>query len=491
MMGRRADLILANRAYLDHGAPPGDGPQAVAAAGGLLAAVRAAIAPWDGHEGTAWIGAGRGAFDHHFTDANGCELIETPTGPLNHRRLSFDATAWRGHYAESANRFTWPLFHLVRVPLHERVRYYPRPVTPSPAAWAAHVGVNRRFAEAALTAGAGRSCWVQDYQLALVPRLLRQLGYGGRIGFFLHTPFPGLGLARAALDEAGFSRFRELLHGMLGADVIGFQTSADRDRFMEAATVEAGAAERGDVLEVDGRQVIAGAYPVGIDPAEVERAGAAARLPAAVASAAAGNLPIVAGLERCDFTKGIPERLGSVERAFAAGHEFAYAGIAAPTRAGVGSYDSLDGAITAAASQASAAAAALGVPFAQLKQSLSWDEVVALQRQARVIFTSSLADGMNLVPLQAAIAQAHQPASERAVLLAGRDAGVAQVYRGFEDDGLHTVDPLDPDSMMGALTRALRRELAPASDRLIAAIRANDARHWAERFLTDLEVHPC
>src|SRR5688572_25131409 len=144
-MEPRAGLILANRAYCDHELPPGDEDQAPDGKGGLLAAVRPAIVPWDGEDGTLWIGAGRGASDHLYTDERGFEIIETARGPLWHRRLYFTDETWHGHYADAANGFLWPLVHLVREPLPDLCEYYPAPVTPSDEAWDAHRAVNRAF----------------------------------------------------------------------------------------------------------------------------------------------------------------------------------------------------------------------------------------------------------------------------------------------------------------------------------------------------------
>ena len=98
---------------------------------------------------------------------------------------------------------------------------------------------------------------------------------------------------------------------------------------------------------------------------------------------------------------------------------------------------------------------------------------------------------MNLVPLQAAIAQSLRPAAERAVIVTGKGAGVASAFAGFEQDGLVTVDPLDPAAMDATLRAAVTGELPRVSDRLIAAVRSRDARAWATRFLNDLEEARC
>jgi trehalose-6-phosphate synthase len=489
-MEPRAGLILANRAYCDHELPPGEESQPPDPQGGLLAAVRPAVVPWDGMDGTLWIGAGRGACDRAHTDERGFEVIETARGPLWHRRLYFDDETWRGHYAEAANGFLWPLMHLVTQPLPDLCAYYPAPESPSKDAWARHREVNHAFAAAALESDAP-NCWVHDYQLGLVPKMLREGGYSAPIGFFLHTPFADLDVAGRYLDERSRAYLREFVAGVLGADLVGVQSEADAERLRRAA-VELGVArpDRNN-LRVGDRRVCVGAYPVGIDPEDVLQATRGTGRPARITAIREQGLPVVLGLERADFTKGIPERLAAVEALFGQGGRFAYMGLASPTREGVPGYETLGPVIANAAARCDAAAREAGGWFHYAEEAIPWNEVVALQREADVVFTSSLADGLNLVPLQAAIAQSERPRTARGVIIAGRDAGVSQAFAGFEKDGLVPVDPLDKEAMAAALGAALRGEPGRISDRLIAAVHANDARRWATSFLADLEERRC
>jgi trehalose-6-phosphate synthase len=486
-MAARADLILVNRAFMDHEAPRWADSPTEAGNGGLLAAVRPVIQPWDGERGTTWIGAGRGRFDREWTDERGFELIDTARGPLKHRRLYFSNATWQAHYGEVANSFFWPLLHLVREPLPERTGYYPRPVPPAPDDWNAYRTVNLAFATAALDDTSAETCWVHDYQLALAPEMLRRRGFGGRIGFFLHTPFPDHELAARYLDEAGAAAFAEFVLGILGADLVGLQTERDVARLGRAAALCGATLEPGG-LRLGSRLVRLGAYPVGIDIEDVLAVARGAPTPSRVTTTREAGLPLVVGLERADFTKGIPERLAAVAAVMRAGRPFAYLGIAAPTREGVRAYEGLDGAIQRVATQAREAALAVGGWFSQVHAVVGWRDVVALQRDADVVFTSSLADGLNLVPLQAAIAQSERPATERAVVITGRDAGVASAFAGFEEDGLVPVDPLDPRAMEHVLVEALEGRPGRVSDRFVDEVRRRDAIAWATRFLTDLEA---
>lgn len=487
-MGVSADLIVANRAYLDHHTPPGGGAEPPTAAGGLLEAVRPTIQAWDGEQGTTWIGVGRGPFDREWVDAQGYELIDTPHGPLRHRRLFVPPDIWDGHYRSAANAFLWPLLHQVRIPLPRVTSYFPEPLIPSNSAWEAHRTVNHAFAAAVVEERAARTAWVHDYQLGLAPSLIRRRGFQGRIGFFLHTPFPALSIARELLGERGMAYLREFVEGILGADLAGFQTSGDLARFSSASIELCGAAPADGGVVVAGRFVRLGVYPVGIDTEALVHVAHEAELPGAVAAMLDAGLPLVAGLERADYTKGIPERLRAVTRAIEGGARFAYAGIASPTRQGVAAYDRLEAEIAQAAAAAEAAARNNRLPFLHRQEALPWRQVVGILRRADVVFTSSLADGMNLVPLQAVMAQSLRPAADRGVVLAGRDAGVASAFAGFQRDGLVPVDPLDGDAMVAALEAALRGEPGRISQRLIDAVRGRDARHWGARFLEDLHA---
>ena len=470
------DLILANRPAVSDGG----------AAGGLVEAVRPVAVPWDGASGTTWIGGAplasgesAGASDAAF------ELVETGAGLLRQRRLRFDAATWRGHYAETANAFLWPLLHLSHEPLPDRCPWFPAPAPPTDAAWRAWRAVNAAFADAALAAG-GECCWVQDYQLGLVPALLRAGGFGGRTGFFLHTPFPNLATADPFLPPPARARFAEWLAGLLGADLAGVQTEGDAARLREAAERLLGARAEGDGLRLRGRLVRVAAFPAGIDAAAL--AAEAANAPAPPAELRGdGSLPLVVGLERADYTKGVPERLAALRRALAEGARFAWAGFSAPTREAVPAYAALRAECERLAADCERLARARGLPFRQEARALPRDTMLGLLRDADVVFTSSLADGMNLVPLQAAIAQSVRPGAERGVALAGRHAGVCAAWADFAADGIAPVDPLDEQAAAVALREALAGRPARMSDRLAAAVRERDAHAWGRAFLAALE----
>jgi trehalose-6-phosphate synthase len=444
------------------------------------------VVPHRGATGTTWIAVGRGRYDRHWSDPEGVELIATGDGQLRQRRLFVDDATWAGHYAETANRFFWPLLHFVRSDLAAATGYFPAPQTPSEAAWASYERVNATFAAAALRERA-KTAWVHDYQLGLVPRLLREGGFGGRIGVFLHTPLPRADVALPLLDAAGVERLRQWLAGMLGADLVGVQTRGDaaRLRLLVAALLDCEHDASG--FTVRGRRVRTGVFPVGVDAVEIEREAETAPVPPAALELRARGLPLVVGLERLDLTKGIPERLAAVATAFERGERFAYFGVTAPHRPGVGGYERLDTAVDAASARAEDAAARAGGAAVLCREALAWPDVLGLLRAADVVFTSSLADGMNLVPLQAVAAQASLPEAARAVVISGRDTGTAAIFGGTGADGLVVVDPFDSEAMVGALRGAIRGEPGRISASLVEAVRRRDVYAWARSFRETLE----
>jgi trehalose-6-phosphate synthase len=325
---------------------------------------------------------------------------------------------------------------------------------------------------------------VHDYQLGLVPGQLRAKGYGGRIGFFLHTPFPDVALAERVADGGAIDFIREWLGGVLGADLVGLQSPADVDRFRRALDWLGLRSSKGQTV-VHGRTIRFGAYPVGFDTEDIDRVARAAPVFDALALLRA-DAPVVVGLEREDYTKGIPERLHAMTALWEAGVRFHYLGLASPTREGVPGYERFRSALQAAVAIATQAAERAGCTCIQEPRALTWPEVVALLRDAQVVCTSSLADGMNLVPMQAAIAQGVRPRGERGVITTGRDAGAAAVYAHCEDDGLIAVDPFDTPAFAKALRQALEGRPGRVSDGLIERVRAGDARRWGSSFLGDL-----
>jgi trehalose 6-phosphate synthase len=405
--------------------------------------------------------------------------------------LFFSGSIWNDFYASVANGFLWPLLHFVRHDLTAVTGYYPAPGLLRASEWTAFRAVNRAFAAAGAEIAGVRHAWIHDYQLGLVPRYLRESGFEAPIGFFLHTPFPNGRIVAPVLSTEGARRFREWCEGVLGADLVGFQTNEDAERFRDVVA-PFGAVRDGEHLSWNGRRVRIGVHPVGIDEAPVRAAlESVVADPLAIHRDRIGELPIVVGLERADYTKGIPERHRAIARAFMGGQRFAYFGVSAPTRRGVAGYSSLSRQVEEATEEASAAAKVAGVLFEYRLEAIGWAEVVGLLAAADVVFTSSLADGMNLVPLQAVLAQSGKPVQLRGTILAGRDAGVSSTYSQFSGAGLTAIEPTDIPGSAVALSHAISGRAGRISDEFVAEARALSAHHWAERFMAELEETQC
>ncbi len=379
----------------------------------------------------------------------------------------------RAFYEGYSNNTLWPLLH-----------GFPSRVTFDPEAYHAYRDANGRFAAAVLDRLSPESLvWVHDYQLMLVPGLVRERQPDARVAFFLHTPFPPPEVFRILPQR------EELLTGLLGADVIGFQTHEHLGAFRRTLLQVLGIESRMDRVEIDGRTVAMEARPIGIVPDEWERlvtadAGVARRI-REVHGRHVGRKLIVA-VDRLDYTKGIPERL----RAF---HHFLISRpqwrgkvsliqVAVPSRERIARYAALRRDVNELVGEINGE---LGTaewnPIIYLRRSISRAELAALYAAADVAWIASLRDGMNLVAKEYVACQ-HEGGG---VLLLSEFAGAA----GEMGEAIR-VNPYDESGSAARLERALtmgeeeRRERQAA---LLYRVRQNSAISWAERSLADLE----
>jgi len=389
----------------------------------------------------------------------------------------------RGYYESVSNGALWPLYH-------DAIR----PSVYDADSWALYHGVNEAFAQrAAAAAGPGALVWVHDYHLQLVPQMLRELRPDLRIGFFLHIPFP---------PQELFMRLpwrEEIIEGLLGADVVGFQRTVAADNFIGLANrllgveVRPGEGEGGNgggtVTAFDGRAVRVGAFPISIDIAEIDEM---ARRPettwaAADIRARLGQPGVVMlGVDRLDYTKGIEERLtafrsllsarrpqGSVRRP-----EIVLVQVAVPSRENVGDYQDQRERIERLVGAINGEFATLGHPAVHyLHQSLPLPELISLYRAADVMLVTPLRDGMNLVAKEFVAARV----DEGGVLVLSEFAGAVDELA----DAI-VVNPHDPDALVAAFEWAVDVDPQHAHARMVAlrnAVAANDVNHWAEQFL--------
>jgi trehalose 6-phosphate synthase/phosphatase len=384
------------------------------------------------------------------------------------------------YYDGYANGVLWPLFHYLidRVPLEA-------------ATWDAYVRVNQRFADiVAELAGPGDHVWVHDYHLCLVPGMLRQRLPGLRIGFFLHIPFPSAEVFRTLAWRS------TVLEGLLGADVIGFHTASYRRHFANSVGLLLGyrvarAARADDVhqLSVNGRGVRLVVAPMGVDVVGIGEQARSRAVDAQAASLRQPGTRLLLGVDRLDYTKGIPRRMLAFERLLE--REPALRGttrllqVAVPSREKVDAYRQIRrqveehvGRINGLYTQGAT------VPIHYVYRSLTADEVIAHYRAADVMLVTPLRDGMNLVAKEFVAARSDLDG----VLLLSELAGAAD-----ELDAALLVNPYDINGVASAMARALTMPVGERRARMAALrarVEAADVFAWAHHFLRHLDEAP-
>jgi trehalose 6-phosphate synthase/phosphatase len=331
----------------------------------------------------------------------------------------------------------------------------------------------------------GDHIWVHDYQLMLVPALIRQRLPEARIGFFLHIPFPSVDVFRILPWR------REIVFGLLGADLVGFHTYSYQQHFASAVSELTGLDGDENGVWFDERRVRYGVFPMGIDAVAFREAAVSAAVEAAVGElrGQAGGRTILLGVDRLDYTKGIPRRLTAFEQLLASDNglreRVRLIQVAVPSREAVPSYqeyrrevDEMVGRINGAYGTATS------VPIHYLYQSVSNEQLVALYRAADVMVVTPLRDGMNLVAKEYVASQVDSDG----VLILSEFAGASE-----ELQEALTINAYDTD----AITEAMRRALAmprPERQRRMEAMSTRvfnyDVHRWAQHFLNALAADP-
>lgn len=378
----------------------------------------------------------------------------------------------KGFYEDTANGVLWPLFHYLvgELPLN-------------PQGWETYRAVNEKIAaKVAEHHRPGDIVWVHDYQLLLVPGMLRRRLPEARIGFFLHIPFP------SSEVFAMLPWREEILEGLLGADLIGMHTPGYLRHFATSLTRMLGIDVDIDCVRYMGREVTLGVFPMGIDTAawlahaadpEIEKRAEEIRREA-------GGRKIILGMDRLDYTKGILQRLLAVERLLenepSLRDRFRFIQVTVPSRENVESYANLRHRIDELVGRINGRFATASVePIHRLHRSLPEVEVAALYRAADVMLVTPLRDGMNLVAKEFVASRADMDG----VLILSEFAGVASEL----GEALH-VNPYDADRVAGRILEALAMPESARRYRMRALrmqVLAHDVRRWAASFIGALE----
>ncbi len=461
-------VVVANRLPIDMERHPDGTTTWKRSPGGLVTALEPLLRRRRG----AWIGW------PGITDGDEEPIVEEGL-QLYPVRLSAEDVA--EYYEGFSNATLWPLYHDVIVkPIYHREW------------WDRYVDVNRRFAEAASRAAAsGATVWVQDYQLQLVPKMLRELRPDLTIGFFLHIPFPPVELFMQMPWRT------EIVEGLLGADLVGFHLAGGAQNFLILSRRLAGAeTSRGSVgvrsrfgeVRVGSRTVRVGAFPISIDSAELDRKSRNrdVRRRAKELRAEMGNpRKILLGVDRLDYTKGINVRLKAFSELLAEGRakrdDTVLVQLATPSRERVESYQILRSDIEREVGHINGEYGEVGRPVVHyLHRPVPRDELIAFFVASDVMLVTPLRDGMNLVAKEYVACRGDLGG---ALVLSEFTGAAAELRRAY------LVNPHDLEGVKDAIEAALNQPVEEGRRRMRALRRqvlAHDVDRWARSFLDAL-----
>ncbi len=378
-----------------------------------------------------------------------------------------------GFYLSYSNQVIWPVFHY-RVDL---ARF-------NDSSFRTYASVNDRFAH--LIANRAREddiIWAHDYHFLLLGEALRREGWRGPTGFFLHIPFPSPEVFSAIPQHHWLAR--ALCH----YDVVGFQSEQDRNNFVRYLVTECDGFETGNgYVEAFGRRLKAAAYPIGIDADNFRKCVETDKAKDAVEriSRFLGGRELVIGVDRMDYSKGLPQRFEAVGALFDHYPEtrgkVSVTQIAPPSRSKVEEYKDLRTQLDSLAGRINGDYGDLGwLPLRYLARSYDREELAGLFSIARVGLVTPLRDGMNLVAKEYVAAQNPE---DPGVLILSEFAGAAE-----QMDAALIVNPHDTTAMAETIKHALDMSLSERQERwstLNDIVKKYDITWWREQFLSDL-----
>jgi trehalose 6-phosphate synthase len=451
-------VVVSNRLTVPgHAVSPGG------LAVGLLSALRQAGGVWFGWSGTT---AEKPAAEPESIEKEGIRYIT----------LELPTAQFELYYNGFCNSTLWPLHH-----------YFLGAFRYDAAEFEAYMAVNRLFAAAlARLLEPDDTVWIHDYQLMPLAALLRAQGVKARLGFFLHIPYPNIALLRV------LPVYAELVRDLCQYDLVGFQTAEDLEGFQSAvnSVFRDEATIGSDDIELKGRRVRTGVFPIGVDVEEItEQAAVAARDDEQVQRLIAGLLgrKLMLGVDRLDYSKGLVERFASYRTLLESAPELlgkvAYIQIAPLSRTDVAAYAEIRDALEHAAGRTNGQYADTDwTPVRYLNKDFPHNTLSGFLRVANVAVVTPLRDGMNLVAKEFVAAQDPE---DPGVLVLSSMAGAA---RELVDALL--VNPYDRSAVALALQQALAMPLSERRarhDAMVTVLRANSITHWYRSFIERLE----
>jgi trehalose 6-phosphate synthase/phosphatase len=472
-MRMKKDLVvISNRLPLSF-ETAGDVLRVRQSSGGLVTALE----PLLQKHGGIWIGSAGTDNDPRIRE----EL--TRQSKAHHYRYEPIALTLEEHakfYEGFSNEIIWPLFH----DLQGRCNF-------DPSYWDFYLQVNKRFAECAAKAATKDSLiWINDYQLMQVALQLRKKMPKARLVFFLHIPFPPPDI----YEKLPWGR--QVLEGLLAHTLIGLQTARDVRNFLSClrtflpdVTIVRGA---GDIRTVHyaGHETTVGAFPISIDFEDFESASDSddvRRRSSVLRTMQGHDLTTILGIDRLDYTKGIPERLKAYARFLQQNPKLhrkcSFVQIVVPSRENIPGYRLLKAEIEQLVSQVNGEYAVPGwVPINYVHRSLARTELLALYRTSRVAFITPLKDGMNLVAKEYCACRHDNDG----VLILSEFAGAATELK-LAGSGALLVNPYDQSAVANALAESLTMGIPEQKRRMTKLrnqIRKSNLGAWLESFLS-------
>ncbi len=459
------DLLVISNRLPDLRHAEGDETERKKSVGGLISALEPALRA----RGGMWLGwSGR-----TVAESDPVETGIVESGSTQFAWVDYKESWYRGYYAGFCNGTLWPLFHS-----------FPGRVHFSDASWKAYQEVHEHLADVATQlVGPNAMLWAHDYHLLMFARAMRQRGHSGPMGHFLHIPFPSYDIF-SMMPWAS-----EVLDALLDFDLLGFHTPNDVANFLSCASGLLPVKIADDVVQHRGRSTHVAAMPIGIIPDDFQEVPEQAVVEEVEGlMRALHDSKLVLGVDRLDYTKGIPERLIAFGRLLEKFPEWrgkvSLVQVSVPSRADVPLYaeqratiESIVGRINGEFGDAA------WVPIRYLYRSYAKGQLAQLYRAASVGYVTPLRDGMNLVAKEYVAAQ--EPENP-GVLLLSKFAGAAVEMR----DAVLT-NPYHADGMARDLDRSLRMgqgERKARHTKLLASVQRSNAVTWAEGFLDALSA---
>lgn len=378
----------------------------------------------------------------------------------------------RDYYEGFSNATLWPTFH-----------YFNQYVVYNPVYWEAYKKVNQKFCEVVQDViEKGDTIWVHDYQLLLLPQLLRQSMKECLIGFFQHIPFPSYEVFRLLPWR------NDILEGMLGADLIGFHTYDDARHFLSSVNRIVGASDTNGQLDINNRYILVDAFPMGIDYHKYEQKALSedSLQNEKAFRRSLGNQKLVLSIDRLDYSKGIPEKLLAFEKFLeknpAMQGDISLVMIVVPSRHHVKRYKELKEEIDELSGRINSRFSTLQWrPIHYFYRSFPFDHLSALYHMADIALITPMRDGMNLVAKEYVASKTNSSGA----LILSEMAGASK-----ELSDAIIINPNDIDAIVAALEQAIRMPVAEKKARMESMrniVRQYDIHNWVELFLERLQ----